>query len=121
MVARLRNPIAWVLLVVVAGAVLVARPTPSRGARARFTGVCSPTCVWSPTFRRVKRGDRVVWRVPFGDRDHNVKSRRKGSAWRKNVRLSPGERTSKVFRRRGTYFFKCTLHPGMKGKVRVRL
>jgi plastocyanin len=100
-------------------ALIVALPEGARGARARFVGACNPTCVWQPRLRRIRTGDRIIWAA--GDRVHTVAARRGiGRRWRMFVRLDPGERTSRVFRRRGTYYFECTLHPGMRGRVRVR-
>ena len=120
MVERLRSPLAWALVVVVAASLLVAFPAPSHGARARFTGTCGAGCVWQPRVRRIRRGDRIVWRAD-NTAPHTVKSvPRRGRRWRKFTRLAPGERTSRVFRRAGTYYFRCTLHPGMNGRIRVR-
>ena len=64
---------------------------------------------WTPDFRHITRGDRIVWKNPARhDRAHDVKAY--GGNWRKYEFLSPGERTSKRFRRNGTYRYRCTLH-----------
>ncbi|MFN2491011.1 MAG: plastocyanin/azurin family copper-binding protein [Actinomycetota bacterium] len=117
----LRNPVTWVLVAIVAVAALVLLPQSSRGAKAKFSGSCGGAgCVWTPKVRRIHKGDKIVWKVPVGDTTHTVTARAKGHAWKKDVTLSPGEKTSKVFRKKGRYFFKCTIHDGMNGRVRVR-
>jgi plastocyanin len=118
---QMRNPVTWVVLVAVAAGTLVLLPATSLGARRKFTGACGGSgCAWTPTVRRIHRGDKIVWRVPAGDTTHTVTARKKGRNWSKDVTLAPGEKTTKRFRRKGVFYFKCTIHQGMNGKIRVR-
>jgi plastocyanin len=116
---RLRRPVTWLLLTAVAASAVVVVAAASLGATRRITGRCSPGCRWRPATRTIQRGDRIVWRVPLGDRAHTVTSTNRGRNWSKNTFLSPGESTRRRFRRRGTYYFVCTLHRGMNGKIVV--
>ncbi len=67
---------------------------------------------WNPDFRHIQRRDRIVWKNPARfNTVHNIKAY--SNNWNKFERLSPGERTRKRFRRRGTYKYRCTLHSDM--------
>ncbi len=71
---------------------------------------------WSPDFVHVSWGEKVVWKNPADSpREHTVTA--DSSNWSKNVVLQPGERTSKVFKKRGIYEFVCSFHGGMTGVV----
>ena len=67
----------------------------------------------------IHKGDRVVWKNPTTVA-HDVKSTQ--GDWRRGFRriLQPGESTSKRFRRRGFYYYKCTFHDGMTGLIHVK-
>lgn len=67
---------------------------------------------WNPDFVHVAKGEKVIWKNParLGE-DHTVTAY--GRNWSKNVFLRPGEQTSKVFRDRGTYKYRCTLHSNL--------
>ncbi len=69
--------------------------------------------VFKPKTVRITRGATVTWRW-VGDRDHNVVG--------KGFRSSTRERGTykRRFARRGTFNYRCTLHDGMTGTVRVR-
>jgi plastocyanin len=79
---------------------------------------------WSPDFRHIYKGDKIVWKNPTGAR-HRVKSY--GGDWRKNALLEPGQRTSKVFKKTGPYTYRCRIHSrlsdgectGMCGSIHV--
>jgi plastocyanin len=119
----LRKPGVWALVATVAVAALVLLPRIAPAATKRITGTCaSGTCRWKPRWQSITKGNKIVWRVPSDGVTHTVTAyRARGSKeWAKNVTLDPGEKTGKVFRRAGTYRFKCTIHPStMKGYVKV--
>jgi plastocyanin len=62
--------------------------------------------VWRPGSRSIAKGDRIVWTNPTG-KAHTVTSY--SGSWDKNSVVKPGERTSKRFRKAGTYRFRCTV------------
>ena len=94
-------------------------PTSALALKRRIVGTCAP-CHWTPRSRTVARGTKIVWKVPAGDVAHTVTAYRSNSKkWVKNVTIGPGQKTSKVFKKRGLYRFKCRFHPGMNGSIRV--
>ena len=111
------------------GVVLVVGLAPaSLGDTSRFRAVgCTDNPRFDPTVRRISRGDRIVWKNRASC-THTVHAY--GRGWSKATTLSPGERTAKKFRRRGTYKFRCLIAghsnlsegvcSGMCGRVRVR-
>lgn len=68
---------------------------------------------FTPSSVRISRGASVVWRFRQGA--HNVVGRGWGSA---RIRTSGSYRHR--FNRSGRYTYRCTIHPGMDGVVRVR-
>ena len=76
-------------------------------------------------------GEKVIWRNPTFT-PHNVKSYNQGKRWRlQRAQLETNNRNQVVrrFKKRGNYYFRCTLHSfsdgnggygGMVGIVRVR-
>lgn len=122
--ATLRGSIAGIVVMAVAVAALLLVPAASQAVTRRISGSCASGCRWRPAFRTVARGTKVVWRS--ADITHTVTSYRKttgthrGRRWHKNVRLGRGRSTSKIFRTRGLFRYKCTIHPGMVGSIRVR-
>ena len=68
---------------------------------------------FSPKKVTVSRGTKVTWVIREGV--HNVRDTVLSSP-----NLGKGRTYSKTFKRRGTYGYVCTLHPGMNGKVVVR-
>jgi plastocyanin len=79
--------------------------------------------LWNKDFVTVSKGDRVVWKNPTGV-NHTVTFYRGAS---KDTTIGEGERTSKKFRKRGPYYYRCKLHSqlddgecsGMCGHVHV--
>jgi plastocyanin len=78
-----------------------------------------------------KIGEKVIWRNPtFGP--HNVKSYNQGKRWRlqrTQLEINNGNQVVRRFKKRGNYYFRCTIHSssdgnggyvGMVGIVRVR-
>ena len=79
---------------------------------------------WSPTTVRISTGDTIKWKAVSGS--HTVTAYRGG--WTFNKSLATGDVQSRVFRRSGTFRFRCSFHStlangqcsGMCGKVVVR-
>jgi len=68
---------------------------------------------FAPKKITVGRGTKVTWVIRQGV--HNIRGGGTNSPT-----LSKGRTYSKKYKRRGTFGYVCTLHPGMKGKVVVR-
>jgi plastocyanin len=65
-----------------------------------------------------KIGEKVIWRNPTFER-HNVKSYNQGKRWRlRRTELETNNRNQVVrrFKKRGNYYFRCTLHSIPDGK-----
>ncbi len=81
--------------------------------------------LWNKDFVSISKGDRVVWKNPTSVK-HTVTFYR-GPGPDKNTTIKEGERTSKKFRKRGAYYYRCKLHStlndgdcnGMCGHVHV--
>lgn len=98
------------LVLVLAASCVVAFQAPSLGDSYRVRAAGSAGAwEWKPSFRHIVKGDRVVWKNPTSSR-HTVKAYSQN--WKKNSELeAEGGRTSKRFRKRGTYLYRCT-QPG---------
>jgi plastocyanin len=80
--------------------------------------------LWNKDFVGISKGDRVIWKNPTGVK-HTV-TFYKGPA-SSDTTIGEGERTSKKFRKRGAYYYRCKLHSslndgecnGMCGHVHV--
>ncbi len=68
-----------------------------------------------PRRLEVPKGTRVRW-VNRGDVSHTTTSTT--GVWDSGV-LQPGETFSRVFRTRGTFRYRCTIHPDMTGRIVV--
>jgi len=74
-----------------------------------------------------KIGEKVIWRNPTFSA-HNVKSYNQGKRWRlqrTQLNINNGNQVVRRFKKRGNYYFRCTVHSdsdgnGMVGIVRVR-
>lgn len=69
---------------------------------------------FAPRTLTVDRGDRVRW-VNRGSLSHTTTS--DAGLW--NRQLSPGGAFSRVFRRRGTFEYHCSIHPAMTATIVV--
>jgi plastocyanin len=69
---------------------------------------------FAPMKAKIGKGDRVTW-TNEGNSDHTVKFEGE-----KNKVVNPGEQTGRKFKEEGKFNYRCTLHPGMTGKVIVR-
>jgi plastocyanin len=125
---RTRSTRVWwavALLLVVAligasDAVATQASTATRGARlatprATANRVKIVDFAFRPRAITVPRGTRVKW-VNRGNASHTSTSN--SGLWDSGL-LSPGESFSRVFRRAGTFRYKCKIHPAMVGKVIV--
>jgi plastocyanin len=67
---------------------------------------------FSPGTVKIDKGDTVVWKFVQGK--HNVK----GSGFKSRAKRSGKYRHK--FKQKGTFRYRCTLHQGMNGKVKVK-
>lgn len=113
-----------VVSVVAAGAAL-GFAAPSLGDTTRIKAIKDgDKYFWNKDFVGISKGDKVVWKNPTGV-NHTV-TFYKGPA-NKDTKIRAGERTSKKFRKRGAYDYRCKLHStlsdgecnGMCGHVHV--
>lgn len=65
---------------------------------------------WSPDFKHIEPGSKIVWRNPTSRR-HTVTAY--GRRWNKDTLLRPGTQTSKTFKREGVYKFRCKRHSSL--------
>lgn len=85
---------------------LAVAPSPTLAAKARIKATSSRN--WSPEFKHVRPGTRVIWKNPTGT-THTVTAY--GGGWSKNSTVAAnGGRTSKRFRKEGAYRYRCTRH-----------
>lgn len=97
------------LVLLVAFGAVFAFAAPSMGDTLRVRAVGEPgTFRWMPAERHASKGDRVVWRNPT-DATHIVRAY--SNNWDKNATVESGQTTSKRFRRKGVYLYRCT-RPG---------
>ncbi len=82
------------------------------GASAEAATVKVKNYKFSPGTVKIQKGDKVVWKFVQGK--HNVK----GSGFKSPV-MRKGKYSHK-FKQKGTYKYRCTLHTGMNGKVKVK-
>jgi plastocyanin len=96
------------------------RPEPGPGA-PRVVALASVERVrivdfaFRPRRLEVPKGTRVRW-VNRGDVAHTTTSTT--GLWDSGA-LAPGETFSRVFRTRGTFRYRCTIHPDMTGRIVV--
>jgi plastocyanin len=113
------------LAVGLVGAMLVLIPGVADAGRVKIKANCTGGCHWAPSFKRVAKGTKIIWKNPTNV-FHDVKSYK--GHWLRKRNLPPGARTHKRLRRHGVYFFRCTIHStlvngvcsGMCGKIKVR-
>ena len=70
---------------------------------------------YRPRSISVPRGTRIRW-INRGNLLHSATSTT--GIWDSGL-LDPGEAFTRVFRRAGTFRFKCTIHPTMRGRIVV--
>lgn len=103
---------------VVAAALLCTAAAPLDAGAAGVKRVVLKDIEFTPATVTIQRGDSVrwVWRDPRVSHDVTSRGRRRFRS--SDTKLS-GTHTVR-FRRKGTYRYSCTIHPGMLGKVVVR-
>ena len=82
---------------------------------------------WDPSSRTIHVGSRIKW-TNGTDTSHVVAAY--SDNWGKNTTIAPDESTTKKFKKKGTYLFRCTITghstlsngdcSGMCGKVVVK-
>lgn len=95
----------------------------SQGARAAATKtVVLKDIAFKPAKLSVKRGTRVTFQWRDGSTPHNVISKGRPKFKSASTRTeSDGARPYSVtLRKKGTYRYVCTIHPGMSGRITVR-
>ena len=102
----------------VAAALLCTASAPFDAGAAGVRRVVLKDIEFTPATVTIRRGDSVrwVWRDPRVS--HDVTSRGRLRFRSSDTKLN-GTHTVR-FRRKGTYRYVCTIHPGMLGKVVVR-
>lgn len=83
------------------------------GALKRSATVRVSDFQYSPASVTIGRGGTVTWRFVGGS--HNVVGKKWGSR-----KLRTGGKWKHRFRRKGTFSYLCTVHPFMKGSVKVK-
>lgn len=73
---------------------------------------------FSPSTMRVKKGTTVTW-TNRDDAHHDITPTSGASDFKASELLSNGESYSFTFNMTGTYSYKCSPHPYMKGTVEV--
>ena len=84
---------------------------------------CSTSNHFSPSSVSVSKGTKVVWKSACGT--HTVTAY--GGNWSKDTTIAKGQTTSRTFKSKGTFRFRCKFHSslvngtcsGMCGRVRV--
>jgi plastocyanin len=87
---------------------VVALPAPSLGGAVRVKATADKT--WNPAFKSVPKGTKVIWKNPTGTK-HTVTSY--SSNWSKDTTIKAGERTSKIFRSKGAFYYRCKIHSSL--------
>lgn len=102
----MRKLIATLAVMVVLGALAATAGAATRGVRVDDN-------FFSPSSVTINKRDIVRW-TWVGDNPHNVR----GSGFRSETKRSGTY--SRRFRSSGTFTVVCTIHPGMRMRVRVR-
>ena len=112
------------ILAVAAGAVPVATalagPTVAHTAATHIVKL--KNIMIRPSTLTIHHGDRVTWQFLDGpSAEHTVTSQsHKGGLRFKGVGPKLSGSYSVTFSKPGTYYYHCTIHPGMNGKIVVR-
>ena len=93
--------------VFVGGVMLAMIPAVSLGETTRVKATDGNS--WRPAHKFIGRGDTVKWTNP-SPRKHNIASMNAATDWSFFKRLPRNESRSKKFTRRGTFYYRCTIH-----------
>jgi plastocyanin len=97
----------WLALVAASLCAVVLFPAAAPADTYRVKATMDDT--WNPSYRHVVKGSKIVWVNPAHHNTvHDMTAY--GRNWSKRAVLEPGERTRKVFKRVGTYKYRCVLH-----------
>jgi plastocyanin len=102
-----RRILAVVVALLVAAAVMIPAAQGASGATVKVVNN-----KFKPGNVKVRKGGKVTWKFKQGR--HNVV----GPGFSSPIKRSG--KWSKRFKRKGTFKYVCTLHPGMDGRVKVR-
>lgn len=103
-----------VVLLTIAALIVVAGPSQGDTFRIRASGSSSEGWDWRPDFKGIANGDRIVWKNPTGTK-HTVTAYK--GPWSKDTVVPPGERTRKVFKKNGAYYYRCRIHSTMSDGI----
>src|SRR5829696_10047742 len=91
---------------------------PTAGAQGKTTTVNIKDFAFHPSHITVAPGTKVTW-VNKDKTAHTVTATRPAKAFASG-KLMQGRKFSFMFKRPGTYYYHCAIHPNMKGAVHVR-
>ncbi|HEX3872605.1 MAG TPA: plastocyanin/azurin family copper-binding protein [Solirubrobacteraceae bacterium] len=115
-----RHPL---ILVVAAVAIPVASAAGAPVGHAAATHVVKlQNIMIHPSTVRIHPGDRITWEFLDGpSAEHTVTSdAHKGGLRFKGTGPKLSGTYTVKFTKKGTYYYECTIHPGMNGKIVVR-
>jgi plastocyanin len=116
MIRRATLAVAIALVAALGVATVLAGPV---GARAGTT-VKVDDNFFSPDRKSVRKGTKVKFKW-VGSNPHNVtKASGPGGSFDSDTTSSRGVNFKKKFKKKGKYKLICTIHPGMKMKLRVK-
>lgn len=97
-----------------------AAPTQKPGKKGKTKTIAARpkgvTFAFNPKTTTIRAGTKVTW-VNDSQAPHTVTSRVK--SWKFNKQLNKAK-VSYTFKKPGTYLYRCTIHPGMVGKIVVK-
>ena len=91
---------------------------PTAGAQSKTATVTIKGFAFKPSHLTVTPGTTVTW-VNKDRAPHTATATRPARVFASG-KLMPGQRFSHTFKRPGTYYYHCAIHPSMKGTVTVR-
>lgn len=103
-----------------AGTIQVGGGTTPPAAAGDTVIVTTAGSTFKPKKVEIEPGDTVLWK--FSGSVHNVtfKNQDKMPAGGNIPDSAPDTEASRTFENQGEYDYKCTLHKGQKGRIRVR-
>ena len=111
-----RSLIAAVAVAALVPAGVVASAQGSTATAAKTKTVTLKGKKFHPATVTIKKGGKVKWVWKDGAVPHNVTST--GHKFKSSTLKTSGTFTV-TFKKKGTFKYTCTIHPGMKGKVIV--